>query len=151
MREMLDLAFVRANLPLVEEKLRARGMDPAAVLGDFADADAKRRGAITEVESLKAQRNKLSEEIGKLKRSGADATAWPGRGRLAMVGRRRLNSQVGTTTTAMSGSHGTRATATTASACPRLTSASSEPVNARPTFAPKAGDSGGTYPRRSFR
>ena len=30
---MLDLAFVRANLPLVEEKLRARNMDPAAVLG----------------------------------------------------------------------------------------------------------------------
>ena len=33
---MIDLAFVRANLPLVEEKLRARGMDPAVVLGDFA-------------------------------------------------------------------------------------------------------------------
>jgi seryl-tRNA synthetase len=75
MNMMLDLAFVRANLPLVEEKLRARNMDPAAVLGDFAGADAKRRSAITEVESLKARRNKLSEEIGKLKRTGGDATA----------------------------------------------------------------------------
>ena len=27
---MLDLNFVRENLPLVEEKLRQRGMDPAA-------------------------------------------------------------------------------------------------------------------------
>ena len=72
---MLDLAFVRANLPLVEEKLRARNMDPAQVLGDFASVDRARRDAITEAESLKAQRNKLSEEIGKLKRTGGDATA----------------------------------------------------------------------------
>ena len=34
---MLDLGFVRANLELVEEKLRARGADPAALLGDFLD------------------------------------------------------------------------------------------------------------------
>jgi seryl-tRNA synthetase len=32
---MLDLAFVRANLPLVEQKLRDRNMDPTAVLGDL--------------------------------------------------------------------------------------------------------------------
>jgi len=72
---MLDLAFVRANLPLVEEKLRARGQDPAALLGDFHAIDARRRERITEAEQLKAQRNKLSEEVGKLKRSGQDATA----------------------------------------------------------------------------
>ena len=72
---MLDLAFVRANLSLVEEKLRARGQDPAALLGDFLAIDAHRRERITEVEQLKAQRNKLSEEVGKLKRSGQDASA----------------------------------------------------------------------------
>src|SRR5271155_2879076 len=72
---MLDLAFVRANLPLVEEKLRARGQDPAVLLGDFLAIDAHRRERITEAEQLKAQRNKLSEEVGKLKRSGQDATA----------------------------------------------------------------------------
>ncbi len=72
---MLDLAFVRANLPLVEEKLRARGQDPAALLGDFLAIDTIRRERITEVEQLKAQRNKLSEEVGKLKKSGQDATA----------------------------------------------------------------------------
>ena len=32
---MLDLSFVRDNLPRVEEMLRQRGMDPAAVLKDF--------------------------------------------------------------------------------------------------------------------
>jgi seryl-tRNA synthetase len=72
---MIDLAFVRANLPLVEEKLRARGADPAAMLGDFAEIDRERREAVTRLETLKAQRNKLTEEIAALRRSGGDATA----------------------------------------------------------------------------
>jgi len=72
---MLDLNFVRENLPLVEEKLRQRGMDPAAVLKDFREVDTQRRQAITEAETGKAQRNKASEEIAKLKKSGQDASA----------------------------------------------------------------------------
>ncbi|HEX3571423.1 MAG TPA: serine--tRNA ligase [Acidobacteriaceae bacterium] len=72
---MLDLAFVRANLPIVEEKLRARNMDPAQVFGEFTTVDARRRDAITQAESLKAQRNKLSADFGKLKREGADTSA----------------------------------------------------------------------------
>ena len=71
---MLDLNFVRENLPLVEEKLRQRGMDPAAVLKDFREVDTQRRQAITEAETSKAQRNKASEQIAKLKRSGQDAS-----------------------------------------------------------------------------
>src|SRR6516165_9923611 len=72
---MIDLAFVRANLPVVEEKLRSRGLDPAGALGDFAAIDRERRDAITQVETLKAQRNKLTEEIAKLRREGKDAAA----------------------------------------------------------------------------
>jgi seryl-tRNA synthetase len=72
---MLDLNFVRDNLPLVEEKLRQRGMDPVAVLKDFSEVDTQRRLAITEAETSKAQRNKASEEIAKLKKSGQDASA----------------------------------------------------------------------------
>jgi seryl-tRNA synthetase len=72
---MLDLNFVRENLPIVEEKLRQRGMDPAAVLKDFCEVDTHRRQAITEAETAKAQRNKASEEIAKLKKAGQDATA----------------------------------------------------------------------------
>jgi seryl-tRNA synthetase len=71
---MIDLAFVRANLPLVEEKLRARGVDPAAALGDFVEIDRGRREAITRVETIKAQRNRLTEEIGALRRRGEDAS-----------------------------------------------------------------------------
>ena len=72
---MLDLNFVRENMPLVEEKLRQRGMDPGAVLKDFREVDTQRRQAITEVETSKARRNKASEEIAKLKKGGQDASA----------------------------------------------------------------------------
>ena len=68
---MLDLAFVRANLPLVEEKLRLRGAD-ASLLAGFAALYAERRAAITEAETLKAQRNALSAEFGRLKREGGN-------------------------------------------------------------------------------
>ena len=72
---MLDLNFVRENLPLVEEKLRARGMDPASVLKDFREVDTQRRHAITEAETCKAQRNRASEEIARAKKAGQDASA----------------------------------------------------------------------------
>src|SRR5512146_2886310 len=66
---MLDLAFVRDHLPLMEEKLRQRGMDPAGVLKDFAAIDARRRQAITGMEAMKAQRTRASEEIARLKKA----------------------------------------------------------------------------------
>ncbi len=72
---MLDLAFVREHLDVVERKLRDRGMDPAAVLGDFRALDTERRRLITDAESLKAQQNKASEEIARLKKQKQDATA----------------------------------------------------------------------------
>jgi seryl-tRNA synthetase len=72
---MLDLNFVRENLPRVEEMLRQRGADPAAVLKDFREVDMERRHAITEAETMKARRNKASEDINKLKKSGQDAAA----------------------------------------------------------------------------
>jgi seryl-tRNA synthetase len=72
---MLELAFVRGNLELIEQKLRARGADPAALLGDFHALDQSRREAITRAEQLKARRNELSQQVGALKKSGGDATA----------------------------------------------------------------------------
>src|SRR5208282_3198953 len=73
MLPMLDLSFVRDNLARVEEMLRQRGADPAAVLKDFREVDTQRRQAITEAETMKAQRNKASEDIAKLKKTGQDA------------------------------------------------------------------------------
>src|SRR5277367_237906 len=71
---MLDLNFVRANLEMVEAKLRARGMDPEALLGNFRELDQERRSRITQAETLQAQRNKLSQEVARSRKAGADAS-----------------------------------------------------------------------------
>jgi seryl-tRNA synthetase len=84
---MLDLNFVRENLPQVEEMLRRRGVDPNAVLQGFCNVDAQRRQAITEAETMKARRNKASEEIAKLKKAGQDASA-------AMAETKELREQI---------------------------------------------------------
>lgn len=65
---------MRANLPLIEEKLRLRGVSPSLIAG-FAALDTERRNAITEAETLKAKRNALSAEFGRLKRDGGDVTS----------------------------------------------------------------------------
>ena len=72
---MLDLNFVRENLPLIEGKIRARGKDPYEVLGNFQEIDVRRRELITKVERLRATQNKASEEIARLKRDKQDASA----------------------------------------------------------------------------
>ena len=67
---MLDAKFVRENLDAVTQAMKSRnfdGWDPEA----FSSADAKRRELIVEVESLQAQRNASSKEIGKLMGQGA--------------------------------------------------------------------------------
>ncbi|MCH7977700.1 MAG: serine--tRNA ligase [Acidobacteria bacterium] len=68
---MLDLAFVRDNLELVEQKLSERG-EPAK-LDAFRDLDQKRRRTLTEVEALKNRRNRAGDEIARLKREKQDA------------------------------------------------------------------------------
>ncbi len=71
---MLDLNFVRSHLETVEAKLRARGLDPATLLGDFRALDADRRSRITRAETLQAQRNKISQEVARSRKAGVDAT-----------------------------------------------------------------------------
>ncbi|HET7183159.1 MAG TPA: serine--tRNA ligase [Terriglobales bacterium] len=71
---MLDLNFVRGSLPLIERKLRDRGMKPEQVLRDFSAVDARRREVITRMERLRAAQNKASEEIARLKREKQDAS-----------------------------------------------------------------------------
>ena len=70
---MLDLGFVRANLAQVKERLGRRGADVAAMLDGFEELDRTRRAAITQSESLKAERNQISAEVAKRKQKGEDA------------------------------------------------------------------------------
>jgi seryl-tRNA synthetase len=63
---MLDLAFVRDNLALVEEKLRSRGANSQLFIDDFQTADTARRYLTRELETALARRNELSKKIGPL-------------------------------------------------------------------------------------
>jgi seryl-tRNA synthetase len=70
---MLDVKFVRENLPAVQEALRRR-RSPASLEG-FAGIDRERRALVSSVEALRAERNAASEEIGRLRREKKDASA----------------------------------------------------------------------------
>ena len=71
---MLDLNFVRDNIPRIEQMVRSRGMNPDTVLKDFRTVDAQRRQAIQSAETVRAERNRLSAEIPKMQKAGQDAS-----------------------------------------------------------------------------
>ncbi|MCC6362178.1 MAG: serine--tRNA ligase [Bryobacterales bacterium] len=70
---MHDLSYFRTNLDAIAERLATRGqtLDTA----HFRDLDARRRAALTEMETLRAKRNTESQEIAKLRKQGVDTTA----------------------------------------------------------------------------
>src|SRR5512134_871518 len=63
---MLDLNLIREKPDLVRTALQNRQMDPSPV-DDILRLDEKRRSLLTQVEALKAERNAVSKEIGKMK------------------------------------------------------------------------------------
>jgi seryl-tRNA synthetase len=63
---MLDLNLIREKPDLVRTSLKNRQMD-ASPVDDILNLDEKRRTLLTQVEALKAERNVVSKEIGKLK------------------------------------------------------------------------------------
>ncbi len=71
---MLDLRFVREHVPEVEQALKNRGAATAPV-EEFVRRDGERRRVLSEIETLRHERNRLSEEVGRLKKSGGDAQA----------------------------------------------------------------------------
>lgn len=63
---MLDLNLIREKPDLVRTSLKNRQMEASSVDG-ILRLDEKRRALLTQVEALKAERNVVSKEIGKLK------------------------------------------------------------------------------------
>lgn len=82
---MLDVRFVRQNLEAVREALRSRGAE--VDLDRFTQLDGRRRELLVEVEQLKSVRNRTSEEIAELKRTGVDA-------REKVLAMRRLSEEI---------------------------------------------------------
>ncbi len=63
---MLDIRLIRENPEIVREALRKRQADDA-VVDSIAVLDERRREILKEVEKLKAERNAVSKEIGRMK------------------------------------------------------------------------------------
>ena len=70
---MLDVKLLRGDLPRVKERMATRGA--ALDWDEFVALDRERRDALANIEQLKEKKNRLSGEIGKIKKSGGDAAA----------------------------------------------------------------------------
>ena len=74
---MLDLGYVREHLDAIEKMARDRGI--ALDLAPFREVDGERRKIIHATEMLKAERNKASDEIARLKKSQKQESGTTGR------------------------------------------------------------------------
>jgi seryl-tRNA synthetase len=70
---MLDVKLLRDNLNEVKQRIATRGV--VIDWDEFVSLDRERREALAHIERLKEKKNRLSGEIGKLKKTGGDATA----------------------------------------------------------------------------
>jgi seryl-tRNA synthetase len=70
---MLDIKLLRDHLDDVKARMSTRGIP--VDWDQFVSLDRERRDAVANIERLKEKKNRLSGEIGKLKKSGADASA----------------------------------------------------------------------------
>ncbi len=72
---MLDIELIRRKPDFVRERLATRDRDLPRLVDRILDIDGRRRKLITELESLRALRNKRSKEIGVLRREGKDTSS----------------------------------------------------------------------------
>jgi seryl-tRNA synthetase len=68
---MLDLKFIRENSDLVKKGVKNKQAD--IDIDEILNLDEERRTLIKRTEELKSQRNKVSKEVGRLKKEGKDA------------------------------------------------------------------------------
>ena len=69
---MLDIKYIKENPEDVIERLARKGKDAREDIARILELDGQRRAMIAETESLKAEQNKVSKEIPKLKKEGKD-------------------------------------------------------------------------------
>lgn len=72
---MLDLKVIRENTAKIKERLALRGTSYDAAIDAAIELDDRRKAVILEVESLKAQQNKVSKQIPQMKKAGEDTAA----------------------------------------------------------------------------
>ena len=72
---MLDIALIRKNPDAVKTRLAARHGDLPAQIDAVLRCDVQRRQAETQLQTLQADRNRISKEIGAKKKAGEDTSA----------------------------------------------------------------------------
>ncbi|MBU1198404.1 MAG: serine--tRNA ligase [Nanoarchaeota archaeon] len=71
---MLDIKFIRENPALCKDNMKKKFQDPK-VVDDFLKTDEQWRKLRAEIDTLRHDRNKISEEINKAKKAGKDVKA----------------------------------------------------------------------------
>jgi seryl-tRNA synthetase len=69
---MLDLKYIRSNMEKIREMLKNRDYD--LDLSAFESLDSERRQKLAALEALRSRRNRVSEDIASMKKSGQDAS-----------------------------------------------------------------------------
>lgn len=72
---MLQVAFLRENTEEAIDRLALRNIDAKAIINQILEIDDKRRQNQLELETLLAEGNVISKEIGELFKSGKQAEA----------------------------------------------------------------------------
>jgi seryl-tRNA synthetase len=71
---MLDIRTLREDADSVKARIKARGGDAWSLIDEILECDEKRRSGETEKQQLQGDRNRISKEIGILKREGKDSS-----------------------------------------------------------------------------
>ena len=69
---MLDIKLIKENPQEVIDRLAGKGKDAREEIAEILRLDGERRALILETDNLKAEQNKVSKEIPKMKKAGED-------------------------------------------------------------------------------
>ncbi len=76
---MLDIRQLREDPEGIKTRLRARGGEAWSLIDEILSCDEKRRAGETEKQQLQSDRNRISKEIGVLRKEGKDSSEIEGR------------------------------------------------------------------------
>ena len=69
---MLDIRLIKENPEDIIKRMADKGKDVRAEVEEILKLDGERRALILETDNLKAEQNKVSKEIPKMKKAGED-------------------------------------------------------------------------------
>ncbi|MDO9679490.1 MAG: serine--tRNA ligase [Bacteroidales bacterium] len=82
---MLNIKLLRDNPAFVAERLAVKNFDAKEIIEKILDLDVKRRNSQTEADSILAEQNSISREVGKLMKEGSKAEAEIAKERVAQL------------------------------------------------------------------